>query len=78
MYRTGADRDADCCVQPGNVSTPLLSLSTDKEALEKHGAPSGAKVLDPEDIGRAVVFAVNQPEHVGVNEILVEPREEPV
>ena len=35
------------------------------------------KILDPEDVGRAVVYAVSQPDHVAVNEILVEPKECP-
>lgn len=65
-------------VQPGNVSTPLLATSTDKEAVKEFGEPTGAKVLVPDDVARAVVYAVTQPQHVAVNEILVEPREEPV
>jgi NADP-dependent 3-hydroxy acid dehydrogenase YdfG len=65
-------------VQPGNVATDLLALSRDKEALERYGQPSGVRVLDPEDVAASVVHALRQPEHVAVNEILVEPREEPV
>ena len=65
------------CIQPGNVATPLLSKSTDPEGLEEYGTPTGAKVLEPADIGRAVVYALTQPEWCAVNEILVEPREEP-
>jgi thioester reductase-like protein len=65
-------------VQPGNVSTDLLGMSTDAEALKKYGEPSGAKVLDAEDIAGAIVYAVCQPEHVAVNEVLIEPRDEPI
>jgi len=65
------------CIQPGNVETPLLSMSTDPEGLTQYGEPTGAKVLEPADIGNAVVYAVTQPEWCAVNEILVEPREEP-
>lgn len=64
-------------VQPGNVNTDLLGMSTDAEALKKYGEPTGAKVLAPHDVASAIVFALVQPEHVGVNEILIEPREEP-
>ena len=60
------------CIQPGNVETPLLATSTDKD-----GEPSGAKVLEPADVARAVVYAVTQPEWCAVNEILVVPRQEP-
>ena len=42
-----------------------------------YGEPSGAKVLEPADIGRAVVYAATQPEWCAINDILVEPREEP-
>ncbi|KAH7095781.1 hypothetical protein FB567DRAFT_601764, partial [Paraphoma chrysanthemicola] len=65
-------------VQPGNVATDLLGMSTDQEALKKFGEPSGAKVLDPEDIAGSIVYALRQPEHVAVNEVLIEPRDEPI
>ena len=65
-------------VQPGNVATDLAALSHDVEALELYGQPSGARVLDPEDVAAAVVYALRQPDHVAVNEILVEPRDEPI
>jgi NADP-dependent 3-hydroxy acid dehydrogenase YdfG len=65
-------------VQPGNVATDLLSMSTDEEALQEYGGASGGRVLDPEDVAASVVHALVQPEHVAVNEILVEPRDEPV
>lgn len=64
-------------IQPGNVDTGLLSISTDAEALKKYGEPTGAKVLDAEDIAGAILYAVTQPEHVAVNEVLIEPRDEP-
>ena len=66
------------CIQPGNVATPLLATSTDLEGLELYGKPSGAKVLNPGDIGRAVVYAATQPDWCAVNQLLVEPREEPI
>jgi NADP-dependent 3-hydroxy acid dehydrogenase YdfG len=65
-------------IQPGNVATDLPALSHDVEALEHYGQPSGARILDPEDVATSVVHALRQPDHVAVNEILVEPRDEPV
>lgn len=65
-------------VQPGNTATELLGMSTDKEALEKYGEPTGAKVLDPEDVAASIIYALKQPDHVAVNEILIEPRDEPI
>jgi NADP-dependent 3-hydroxy acid dehydrogenase YdfG len=65
-------------IQPGNVATDLISMSGDEEALEEYGQPGGARVLNPEDVAASVMHALVQPEHVAVNEILVEPRDEPV
>lgn len=65
-------------IQPGNVATNLPALSHDAEAVERYGQPSGARILVPEDVAASVVHALKQPEHVAINEILVEPRDEPV
>ncbi|KAJ9141745.1 AMP-binding enzyme [Pleurostoma richardsiae] len=65
-------------VQPGNTATELLGMSTDTEAVKKYGEPSGAKVLDPEDVAGAIVYALRQPGYVAVNEVLIEPRDEPI
>jgi NADP-dependent 3-hydroxy acid dehydrogenase YdfG len=65
-------------IQPGNVATDLSSLSTDAEAFELYAQPSGARVLDPEDVAESVVYALRQPDHAAVNEVLIEPRDEPV
>jgi NADP-dependent 3-hydroxy acid dehydrogenase YdfG len=47
-------------IEPGMVDTPFFTQP-----------PSGA--LAPDDVARAVLFAVSQPPHVDVNEILVRP-----
>ena len=65
-------------VQPGNVATDLRALSGDEQALDLYGQTSGARVIDPEDVAASVVYALTQPDHVAVNEVLVEPRDEPV
>jgi NADP-dependent 3-hydroxy acid dehydrogenase YdfG len=65
-------------IQPGNVATDLISMSEDEAALEEYGQPGESRVLDPEDVAASVVHALARPEHVAVNEILVEPRDEPV
>ena len=56
------------------MATDLVSLSADKVALKAYGQPSGSRVLDPD----SVVHTLVQPEHVAVNEILVEPRDKPI
>jgi len=65
-------------IQPGNVATDLISMSADEEALKEYGQPGESRVLDPEDVAASVVHALAQPEHVAVNEVLVEPRDEPI
>ena len=65
-------------IQPGNVRTNLLSISTDKDGLGEYGAASGEKVLDPDDVARAAVYILSQPGHCAINELLVEPRMEPI
>jgi NADP-dependent 3-hydroxy acid dehydrogenase YdfG len=47
-------------IEPGAVDTPFFD-----------NAPSGA--LEPDDVARAVMFALTQPPHVDVNEILLRP-----
>jgi NADP-dependent 3-hydroxy acid dehydrogenase YdfG len=65
-------------VQPGNVATDLPALSHDIEALKRYGQPSGGHILDPDDVALSIVHALRQPDHVAVNELLVEPRDEPI
>jgi len=65
-------------VQPGNTATDLLGMSTDKEAVKQYGEPTGASILEPDDVANAIVFALKQPDHVAVNEVLIEPRDEPI
>jgi NADP-dependent 3-hydroxy acid dehydrogenase YdfG len=65
-------------VQPGNVATELLQMSGDEEALEEYAQPTGARTLDPEDVADSVIHTLKQPDHVAVNEVLVQPRDEPV
>jgi NADP-dependent 3-hydroxy acid dehydrogenase YdfG len=47
-------------IEPGSVATPFFD-----------SPPSGA--LEADDVARTVMFAVSQPPHVDVNEILVRP-----
>jgi NADP-dependent 3-hydroxy acid dehydrogenase YdfG len=48
-------------IEPGMVDTPFFSKGAGPDALK------------PDDVARAVMFAVSQPAHVDVNEILVRP-----
>jgi NADP-dependent 3-hydroxy acid dehydrogenase YdfG len=42
------------------------------EATKKAREDIG-KVLEAEDIANAILYVVSQPEHVGINEVLVRP-----
>ncbi|MEV4064218.1 hypothetical protein [Nonomuraea dietziae] len=64
-------------VEPGFVSTELTDHITDprmKAAAQNMAA--SMRLLRPEDIARAVVYAVTQPEHVAINEILIRPTDQ--
>lgn len=55
-------------VNPGIVDTPFW------EHLQKPATP---KELEPDDVARAVLYAISQPAHVDVNEILIRPTGQP-
>ena len=62
-------------IEPGFVDTELQGHNTNPmvvDATKKMREQIG-KVLESEDIAQAILYAVSQPEHVGVNEILVRP-----
>jgi NADP-dependent 3-hydroxy acid dehydrogenase YdfG len=50
-------------IEPGSVDTPFFD-----------NPPAGA--LEPDDIARAILYAVSQPPHVDVNEMLVRPTQQ--
>ncbi|MDT6985317.1 SDR family NAD(P)-dependent oxidoreductase [Streptomyces lusitanus] len=64
-------------VEPGFVSTELTTHITEPaiQAMAKDMA-AAMRTLDPEDIAEAVLYAVSQPAHVAVNEILVRPTDQ--
>jgi NADP-dependent 3-hydroxy acid dehydrogenase YdfG len=52
-------------IEPGMVDTPFFESPPEIEALQS------------EDVARAVLFAVSQPPHVDINEILLRPTAQP-
>ena len=52
-------------IEPGMVDTPFFD-----------NRPTNA--LEPDDIARAVLYAVSQPPHVDVNQILIRPTSQPI
>lgn len=64
-------------IEPGAVATELTGHITDSAA--KKATEEWVKSITPlqsEDIAAAIVYAVTQPEHVSVNEILIRPTEQ--
>ena len=61
-------------VEPGFVDTELQGHNRGPvlEAIEGMRDQIG-EVLQPEDIARGIVYAVSQPPHVSVNEVLIRP-----
>ncbi|XP_072031944.1 uncharacterized oxidoreductase Lmo0432-like [Amphiura filiformis] len=64
-------------IQPGYVDTDLFDKVVDQEAMDlfekKYPNISDVKMLTPDDIGRAVLYAVTQPSYVAVQDIQVQP-----
>ena len=53
-------------IEPGMVDTPFFDQR-----------PGPDRALHDEDIARAVIYALSEPEHVDVNEILIRPSSQP-
>lgn len=64
-------------VSPGAVATELVNTITDDDVLDSFKDGPEMEFLQPEDIARAIRYAVAQPANVDVNEILIRPRQQP-
>ena len=53
-------------IEPGMVDTPFFDQR-----------PGPDRALHDDDIARAVIYALSEPEHVDVNEILIRPSSQP-
>lgn len=67
------------CVQPGDTHTEISACTTDENARAEFAQSSRDRNLwlDADDVAAAVVWALSQPPHVAVNEVLVEPAHAP-
>lgn len=72
-------------LQPGDTATNLIMENTDTEAAGKVGVTIGetvgtgfdrGSILDAQDVADAIVYAVTLPDHIGMHEILIEPRDQ--
>jgi len=61
------------CIEPGVVSTELVNTITDESLKAFVEAAKKMQSLQANDIANAILYAVESPAHVNVNEILVRP-----
>ncbi len=70
-------------VSPGAVRTELVNTIGNPEITKGISAlmsadDSQALALNPEDIANAVLYAIDQPKHVAISEVIVRPAEQEV
>lgn len=61
------------CIEPGVVDTELNNSITDKSLEKFVQATKQMEALKAEDIANAILFAVDSPSHMNVNEIMIRP-----
>jgi NADP-dependent 3-hydroxy acid dehydrogenase YdfG len=64
-----ADGVRACAIFPGDINTPILDL---RPAPPE--ASARTRMLQPDDVADCVMFCINAPVHVIVEEMLVRPR----
>mgnify|MGYP006300582223 FL=1 len=74
---TGDDDIRVTLIEPGFVDTELAEHIPDDEQQEQaKEALEAMDALTPDDIARSIAYAVGQPSHVDVNEILIRPTDQ--
>ncbi len=64
-------------IEPGAVATELTNTITDEDLMEKVVKPMlNIEPLQSEDIAESILYALQQPAHVNVQEVLVMPTEQ--
>jgi len=61
------------CIEPGVVSTELTNTITDESLKSFVDDTKKLQNLQADDIANAILYAVESPSHVNVNEILIRP-----
>jgi NADP-dependent 3-hydroxy acid dehydrogenase YdfG len=64
------------CIEPGAVSTELLETITDDSMSRFIEASKKLEALQSQDIADAILYAVQAPRHVNINEIMIRPTEQ--
>lgn len=65
-------------IEPGAVDTELQEHIPDEEIKQQieEGMIESMTPLESDDIARAITYAVTQPQHVNVNEVLIRPTDQ--
>ena len=63
-------------IEPGAADTELRSHNTPEIQQQQQTRFAGLTVLQPDDVARTILFAVTQPPHVSINEILIRPTDQ--
>ena len=61
------------CIEPGVVSTELTNTITDESLKDFVETAKKMQSLSAQDIANAIIYAVEAPSHVNVNEVLIRP-----
>lgn len=59
-------------IEPGIVDTPLV-----RDTVEGAAELASRQSLDPEDVARAIMFVLEQPAHVNIDELMISPLAQP-
>lgn len=65
-------------ISPGAVETELYRTISDETVREQTKKQEQENGLKPIDIAHAVAYAIDQPDDVAINEILLRPRSQKV
>jgi clavulanate-9-aldehyde reductase len=60
-------------IEPGATATELVGHNSEEIQAVSARRFEGVEILRPEDIANAIVYALGQPEHVAINEVLIRP-----
>ena len=61
------------CIEPGVVATELTNTITDESLQSFVEGAKKMESLQADDIANAILYAVDSPSHVNVNEVLIRP-----
>lgn len=76
MEESPASHIRTTIISPGSILTELSTHITDQEQKDAINQIEKSVGIDPKNIAEAIYYAINQPEEVGVNEILIRPTQQ--